>query len=137
MDRTKVSFAEAEGRVEYPDFLRWGEIDKRLRSRLSNTIYNYVYDDRTAYSAITRMADLEFIIDYYLENSKFMYKSEIQKLFINNSRLDYLLEIIKKANYIDIFDILQFYIRHIVIGDNIILNISEALDQPYSHIVLI
>lgn len=39
IDRTKVSFAEAEGRPRFPSVLKWGEVDQRLRSALWTPFY--------------------------------------------------------------------------------------------------
>jgi hypothetical protein len=48
MDRTKLSFSEAENKAKFPAILKWGEIDQRLRSALWTPLFIF-FDDHIEY----------------------------------------------------------------------------------------
>jgi hypothetical protein len=132
VDRTKVSFAEAEGKSEYPDFLKWGEVDQRIRSLLSNAISDNLYNFTAPYSSIEAIANFEAIISDYLKSCKYELSSYVSNFFVNQTALDYTENLTAKGDYVEIFNFLQFMLRHYFCNHLISVGVCEALDKPFS-----
>jgi hypothetical protein len=136
MDRTKVSFAEAEGKAKFPAILKWGEIDQRLRSSLWTPIFIFLeqqiledgyrspghYLDRVASGIMTR----EFV------HRRHLFISDYENYFYKSQYLKKWSDFFKTANYVDLFDFLTFVVRDADCPDDLVNRIVDALDQPFS-----
>lgn len=129
MDRTQVSFSEAEGRSKFPSVLKWGEIDQRLRASLWNSVYKFLVSHRSNlhYSAWTEpvrsIMRREFLskhgfIDEYRENA--------------DRDLTFLKTLFNKSDYVEIFDFVTFLLRDRDCPSSLIVEIANMLEQPYS-----
>jgi hypothetical protein len=137
MDRTKVSFAEAEERARYPAILKWGELDQRLRSALWTPIYFFLddsthfdqYSDGPGYSLRDPAQSImlrefvnrqhQFVSDYKTKFSKDAYFASWRNFF-------------KSSDYIEFFDFITFFVRDRDCPKDLIKNIAEAMDEPFS-----
>ena len=136
MDRTKISFAEAEGKTKFPAILKWGEVDQRLRSALWTPIYLFLnsniklqtnsgdyYWDRPVSSIMLR--------DYLHRQHRFI--SDFKTSFYpRDSQLEDVKNLFSKADYVALFDYITFLVRDRDCPADLIASISRALEAPYS-----
>jgi hypothetical protein len=137
MDRTKVSFAEAERKSKFPAILKWGEIDQRLRSVIWTPIFDFFdqhieynpYSDGPAHSLTTPASSI-MIREFVLRRHRFI--NEYDEEFLRDHYIKTWAEFFKKSDYVDIFDLLTFIVRDPDCPASLIGGISDALDQPFS-----
>lgn len=136
MDRTKISFAQAEGKARFPAVLKWGEIDQRLRSSLWTPLFVFFEDHLKDHPYKTpgwyltdpagAMMTREFVLRRHLFVSDYVtyfYKDEFLKIWS---------EFFKKSDYVEMFDFLTYLIRDPDCPEQLITNLSNAFDQPFS-----
>lgn len=138
MDRTRISFAEAEGKAKFPSILRWGEIDPRLRSALWTPFYFFLdqhieindpYDIYPDYSFIEPAKSM-MLREFVLHQHKFIHEHEP-----NFSKVKYVEEwsdFFKTSNYVEIFDFVTFMVRDPDCPASLISRIAHELDKPFS-----
>ncbi|WP_147407852.1 AbiJ-NTD4 domain-containing protein [Rhodopseudomonas palustris] len=136
VDRTKVSFAEAEGKSRFPPILQWGEIDERLRSGLWNVIYLFL-KSHIKFNASTRYYSLvdpaasilirEHVHRRYEFFSDYTNRFSSDDVYLNNWA-DYF----RKRDYIELFDFITFLVRDPDCPAQLIERIAYVLDEPYS-----
>src|SRR6266403_5285484 len=134
MDRTKVTFAEAEGKSKFPAVLSWGQIDQRLRSALWTPIYTFLnsnisfnangpnyYWAEPASSILLR----EFL------NRQHGFINEYKKYFYPR---DFLLvkfqELFVKGDYAELLDFVTFVVRDPACPAQLIAETASALNKP-------
>lgn len=112
MDRTKVTFAQAEGREPLPAPLRLGELSKGLRAE----IWVFVYRLLSASSYDQNMGDPRSLTEPWSKiletrhvGQKHAPLDEYTNDFIENA--EEIKHIILKGDYIEVFDFLQFVMR--------------------------
>lgn len=134
MDRTQVSFAEAEGKPKFPSILSWGEIDKRLRSGLWAPFYfffeKYVDEEYLEGHFLTDPANSMMIREFTLRRHNFI--NEYKEYFEKKEFYEKWSTFFKKGDYIEIFDLITFIVRDRDCPDSLIKAISDALEEPYS-----
>lgn len=135
MDRTKVGFAEAEGKIKYPSILKWGEIDQRLRSALWNPFYRFLsenigYDGYISYS-LTEPASSILLREF--AQRRHMFVDEFEHEFLDrNEYVRGWSDLFKKSDYIEVLDFITFVVRDKDCPNALVKAISKTLDQPYS-----
>jgi hypothetical protein len=137
MDRTKVSFAEAEKGVQFPAILKWGEIDQRLRSALWTPVFLFLdhhfeydnYADGARYSLKSPASEI-MTREFVLRRHRFI--SDYKENFHKDEYIESWSTFFKKSDYMDIFDFLTFIVRDPDCPSNLINIIARAMDQPFS-----
>ena len=137
MDRTKVSFAEAESKTRFPPVLKWGQVDQRIRAVLWNAMYisfdeHLVYDNFAESKAYSLSEPL----------NKTMFREFVQRrhLFINDyesdfDKSDFLANwsgFFKTAGYVELFDFVTFIVRDPDCPKTLIDDFANALEKPFS-----
>lgn len=137
MDRTKVSFSEAEGKSKFPSVLKWGEIDQRLRAALWNSIYFFLNANiktdtsSTPYYFWSGPAESIMRREFLVRQHGFI--NDYERLFYpRNFKLDHWKNFFSTASYVDIFDFVTFLIREPECPEELVAHFATALDQPYS-----
>jgi hypothetical protein len=137
MDRTRISFAEAEGKAKFPAILSWGQIDQRLRSALWTPFYLFLdehmeynpYDDGPAYS-LREPASSMMRREFVLHRHRFI--SDYEESFSRTAYIDNWSDFFKKSDYIAIFDFVTFTVRDHDCPATLVDRIADALDEPFS-----
>jgi hypothetical protein len=136
MDRTKVSFAEAEGKAKFPAVLKWGEIDQRLRSSLWTPIFIFLEDHilESNYRSPGHHLDdnVSGLMTREFVHRRHLFISDYPYYFYKNEYLKNWSDFFKTANYVDLFDFLTFVVRDSDCPDDLMDRIVDALDQPFS-----
>lgn len=137
MDRSRVSFSEAEGKAKFPAILKWGKIDQRLRSSLWTPLFVFLegHMQHRAYAAsggfylrspASEMMTREFI------HRRHQFISEYSEYFYKDEYLETWSSFFKKSDYVEIFDCLTFIVRDHDCPKELIRRIADAMDQPSS-----
>jgi hypothetical protein len=137
MDRTKISFVEAENKAKFPAILKWGELDQRLRSALWTPIFFFLdghieyieYSDGPGYS-LKEPANSIMTREFVLRRHRFV--NEYQEEFSKERFIDEWKKFFKNSDYVDIFDFVTFVVRDQSCPKELIAEISDSLDQPFS-----
>jgi hypothetical protein len=136
LDRAKVSFAEAEGKARFPAVLKWGEIDQRLRASLWTPFYRFIkssvdfdsirgsYRLRGPAAAILQREHLHrrhlFINDFrHSRASEHEFIGDFDRFF-------------RKADYVELFNVVTFFVRDRDCPVNLKKELADALDRPFS-----
>jgi hypothetical protein len=137
IDRTKASFAEAEGKTRFPAILKWGEIDQRLRASLWNQIFLFLKDhiEHEAYTQkggdfLTPPAHDIMLREFVFRRHKFV--SDWDEYFYREEFLEMWSTFFREQNYIEILDFVTFFVRDPDCPKKLIQQTSRALDQPFS-----
>lgn len=139
MDRAQVSFAEAEGKANYPSILKWGELDQRLRTALWTPFYffldNGIAFDRDSedYDGSHYFKDPQksvLIREFVNRRHKFVH--EWKDYFVRENCIKQWAEIFKKQDYINLLDLITFVVRDRDCPPDLIERLSEAFDEPFS-----
>lgn len=139
MDRTQVSFAEAEGKTKYPSILKWGELDQRLRTALWTPFYLFIdsgidYDhDSEDYngSHFFKHPHKGILIREFV-NRRHRFVHEWPDYFARESCIKNWAEFFKKQDYVSLLDFITFVVRDRDCPAHLINELSEAFDQPFS-----
>jgi hypothetical protein len=140
LDRTKVSFAEAEGQPRYPAILKWGELDQRIRSGLWNAFY------RTTAKLISEAGYGGYELDepalsWFLSehiDCRYRFADEFQYQFDSDGEFyERWKSLFSKGSYIDIFGTLTFLLRSDYCPEGFPENVAYAIDRPFSPYRLI
>jgi hypothetical protein len=135
MDRSKISFAEAEGKAKFPAVLKWGEIDQRLRSALWTPIYLFLHENiqRTQNGLYCWSGPAKAIMLREFLNQQHGFIDDYKDVFHpQNHFLDHWKKFFADSDYVDIFNFITFLIRDPDCPNNLISGIVAALDQPHS-----
>jgi hypothetical protein len=136
IDRKKVTFAEAEGKVRFPDILRWGELDQRVRASLWNSLLPFFtenvrsrpYESSSYYSEPLRTILLgEFINRRHGFGSDFIWHYPTRARCIEDWA-----GIFKQWEYVELFDFLTFFLRDSSCPNELRLGVQAALDHSWS-----
>lgn len=135
MDRTKVSFAEAEG--ELPSILKWGQIDQRLRSSIWTPFYLF-FDGHIDWE-INRGGDNHYLkkpLSHILAR-EFVYRRhrfvhELEDYFDKDEFIHWWSDFFKNSNYVELFDFITFFVRDGDCPKDFARKIAIALDLPFS-----
>jgi PAS domain-containing protein len=135
IDRTKVSFAEAEGRFRFPGALKWGEVDQRLRSALWTPFYFFLskatfFDPNRGHQL--REPAFELFINEYLCRRHSFISDFQQSRFRSDSYIKEWEPVFKQGDWIELFDFITFIVRDGNCPRELIEDIVAALDEPYS-----
>ncbi len=133
MDRTTLSFSEAEGISEFPAVLKWGEVDKRIRSRLWSVIFGYIdseYESLSQYDEI--YGDFRSFMTYYLLEFDYMMRDDIVDLIHKSEIKIFLRKYFDESNYVKIFEFAQSLLRYPAFGEKFRKSFERALNVPYS-----
>ena len=135
-DRTKVSFAEAEGKL--PAILKWGEIDQRLRSSLWTPFYFFL-DEHIEYTnpgsryspdSLREPAKSIMLREFVFRQHRFI--NEHNEYFSKQTYVHEWSEFFKTSNYVELFDFITFLVRDPDCPAPLISRISYELDKPFS-----
>jgi hypothetical protein len=137
MDRTNVSFAEAEKGVQFPAILRWGEIDQRLRSALWTPVFLFLeshfgydqYSDGPGYF-LKNPADAIMTREFVHRRHRFI--SDYKQNFYKGEFIETWSTFFKKSDYVDLLDFLTFIVRDPDCPSGLINRIALGMDQPFS-----
>ncbi|HUI12442.1 MAG TPA: hypothetical protein VL048_03115 [Xanthobacteraceae bacterium] len=134
-DRTKVSFAAAEGRPKFPGILEWGQLDQRLRAAIWNRFW-FVLDehleepddgfDAEYISPIKQILLREFV------NRRHQFANEFKSAF--HSKEECFREwtkFFRDADYIELFDFVTFFLRDRDCPVDFAAHIRSALEEPW------
>jgi hypothetical protein len=136
VDRRKTSFREAEGASEYPALLAWGQIDRRVRAAIWNAIYLFFeeYIPVADYGRMYINGDIQALLrhEYIFRQHGHL---DVFDENIEGDRDDYVAgwkNFFMVAEYVELFDCLQFLMRDPHCPDDLIDSIEFALNEPYS-----
>jgi hypothetical protein len=137
IDRTKVSFAEAEAKSKLPAILTWGDLDPRLRSALWTPVYVF-FDDNLQFNQfsdgpghfLNPVANGMMLREFVKRRHRFI--NEYQTEFSRERFLAGWAEFFKKSDYVEIFDFLTFLIRDQDCPKDLVVRLAAALEQPFS-----
>ena len=131
LDRTKVTFAQAEGRETLPSQLQVREMSNGLRAALWKVVY------KSWMESVGRSRNYSPAPYYFVGNWRQMLEDlwvfRVER-FIDefDNLLDFWVNIFKpvfiEGEYIDVFDFLQFTIRHRECPPQFVSNLSDALN---------
>lgn len=134
IDRTKVSFAEAEGQPRFPSILNWGALDDRLRSAIWTPFY-LLFDDHIdrqnkGYCFVDPVGAI-LIKEYVFRQHKFISDfPEYER--IRDRLIDRWSSYFKAKDYIELFDFVTFFLRDENCPLSLLTQVARALDQPFS-----
>jgi hypothetical protein len=135
-DRKDVSFAEAEGRDQYPDVLKWGELDQRLRAALWNRFWIYFdrWVEEAQYDADTNyLPPLHDILIREFVHRRHGFANEFKESFQSKETcIAHWAAFFRKADYVELFDFITFFLRDRDCPDEVIKEIAGAIDGPWS-----
>lgn len=135
-DRKKLSFAEAEGLAQFPSILRWGEIDQRLRAAIWNKFWVFfdVWIQEYSHSSATYYREpLNSILLREHVKRRHGFGSEFKDTFVGKKNaVGHWAEFFRNADYVDLFDFVTFFLRDRECPSDLIDEIEEALDVPWS-----
>lgn len=135
MDRTSISFAEAEGKAKFPAILKWGEIDQRLRSAVWTPFYflldrHMEYDEFSEDHSLSEPANSIMLREFVLHQHRFI--SEYQQVFSKTKYVEHWSAFFKKSDYVELFDFVTFIVRDRDCPKSFVREMSEAFDKPFS-----
>jgi hypothetical protein len=137
MDRTKISFTEAEGKMSLPALLKWGELDQRLRSALWTPVFIFL-DEHIAFDQyadgpsdfLTNPANVIMMREFVHRRHQFL--SDYRNKFSKREFITRWADFFKNSDYIELLDFLTFVIRDRDCPPDLIKKVSDALDKPFS-----
>jgi hypothetical protein len=137
MDRTKISFAEAEKKAKFPAILDWGEIDQRLRSALWTPVFLFLDDhmehdeltDGPPYS-LSKPASNIMTREFVHRRHRFI--SDYKENFYKDEFVEVWSAFFKKSDYVEIFDFLTFIVRDRDCPKDFVDQVAYAMDKPFS-----
>jgi hypothetical protein len=136
-DRTKVSFAEAEGKARFPAVLEWGQVDQRIRAALWNAMY-ISFDKHLEYDSFADHKDHSLREPLYsIMFREFVHRRHqfVHDYEVNFYKSDFLKEwsnFFKNSDYVDLFDFVTFIVRDPDCPKVLIRDFAESLDKPFS-----
>jgi hypothetical protein len=133
IDRTKVSFREAEGKPLFPAVLKWGEIDQRVRADLWNALYPIFKAGVTHQGGSRRYSrPLGGILFREHVNRRHLFANEFDAVPYEDELIARWQAFFSKDSYLEIFDFITFLIRDKDCPSKIVETVSQALDKSYS-----
>jgi hypothetical protein len=137
IDRTKVSFAEAEKRPRFPAILKWGEIDQRLRSALWTPVFlfledHFQYDQYTDGPGYFLKEPAGSIMTREFVHRRHRFISDYKQNFYKDEYIETWSTFFKKSDYVDLLDFLTFVVRDPDRPSSLINRIARAMDLPFS-----
>ncbi|MBX3548286.1 MAG: hypothetical protein KF748_03955 [Xanthobacteraceae bacterium] len=141
-DRSKISFEEAEGKSKYPDFLKWGELDNRIRSAIWNALYASIFFDgidEHTYSVETFYEQpLHDILLREFIHRQHGFANEFKASFQGkNNALATWSNFFRDSDYVEVFGFLTYFLRDRECPKNVLDTVKRALDTPWSPYRLI
>jgi hypothetical protein len=114
-DRPNLTFAEAEGKVQYPGVLKWGELDQRLRAALWNRFWidfdNWIDESESSYDTHYE-APLRFILLREHVHRRMGFANEFQETFQGKkAAIAFWAKFFRSSDYIELFDFIMFFLR--------------------------
>jgi hypothetical protein len=136
IDRTKISFAEAEGRSKFPAILNWGQIDQRLRTALWTPIYvffsaNIKFDGPTA-NFFWGEPVSSILFREFLNRQHGFINDYTSHFFPRDFLLAKFQKMFASADYAELLDFVTFLVRDPACPAALINEIAGALNAPYS-----
>jgi hypothetical protein len=142
VDRTKVSFADAEGKVRFPNILKWGELDQRIRAGLWNALLpffsnhireaNFVRRGSFTYATEYSSPLNEILLREFLERRHSFASDFVTSYPSRHVCLNDWASIFRTWEYVDLFDFLTFFLRDRDCPGALIPTVQRVLDQPWS-----
>jgi hypothetical protein len=136
-DRTKTSFAEAEGKAKFPAVLKWGQVDQRIRAALWNVMYLTFdrcleYDEFADYKPYSLKQPFDEIMLREFVNRQHRFVSDYESDFHKSDFINGWSNFFKNSDYVDLFDFVTFIVRDPGCPKSLISNFSKSLDKPFS-----
>lgn len=135
-DRTQLSFREAEGKRLHPDFLQWGELDQRLRALLFEAWHLELQAcaENTVMAGNKRISGKfgGLLYDEHVERSHKFSDEFPHGAFKFSQYVSGWKTFFAGEDYVEIFDLLTFALRHKNCPKTLTHNVRVALDKPYS-----
>lgn len=130
LDRTRVSFSQAEGIVEIPSQLQLREISTELRSYLWLVVFNYLKNDKEypEFSGDTCLADpsKNLVRSYWI---RILHRFADEYSNDDEEWIKIVGTIFKRGAYNEVFDFLTFALRGKFYGQQFEREIALAMDR--------
>lgn len=135
-DRSNMSFAEAEGKYQYPDALKWGEVDQRLRAALWNRFWIF-FDNLVRESEYSSNAyylpPLQNILLREFVHRRHGFANEFKESFRGkDSCIAQWAALFRNSDYIELFDFITFFLRDRECPQDLARGVAESLDESWS-----
>jgi hypothetical protein len=135
-DRTKISFADAEGKIRFPGVLKWGELDQRLRATLWNAVLPF-FEEQIGWDNIYRRSFYRSPLGEILQREFVERRHSFESDFINHYRsrescLEDWASIFKQQDYVELFDFVTFFLRDPKTPKRLAAAVERALENPWS-----
>jgi hypothetical protein len=136
-DRTKVSFAEAEGKAKFPAVLEWGQVDQRIRAALWNALYvsfneHLEYDRFADHKDHSLREPLSGLMFREFVNRRHRFIRDYEADFYRSDFLDEWSNFFKNSDYVELFDFITFIVRDPTCPEDLIRDFANSLDKPFS-----
>lgn len=137
MDRTKVSFAEAEKGPQLPAVLKWGELDQRLRSALWTPVFlflesHFEYDQYTDGPGHFLKDPAGAIMTREFVRRRHRFISDYKQSFYKDEYIEIWSTFFKKSDYVNLLDFITFVVRDPDCPSYLVNHIAQEMDQPFS-----
>jgi hypothetical protein len=135
IERQRSSFAEAEGRVQYPDVLKWGELDQRIRAALWNRfwiIFDTYTNSSSGYGSYYNSPLKEILLREYVKR-RHGFANEFQDRYSNKEIcLAHWADYFRTVDYIELFDFITFFLRDSKCPSAFVNGVAETLNESWS-----
>lgn len=137
IDRTEVSFAEAERKPKFPAILGWGQIDQRIRAALWNALY-LSFDEYLEHDSFADHQDFSLrepfnsIMLREFVNRQHQFVNDYEADFYKSDFLKEWSDFFKDSDYVELFDFVTFVVRDVDCPKALIHDFANALDKPFS-----